>query len=336
MDYKWNSIFVVALGLIGASLATSYNNSLYAYEVIYSDKSMKTPGHNLTSIKWAHAVNSQKELDDALQSDIDMIEADIVVGKINSSGPDLPVMGHPPAQTSDISLESFLHQILHFNNNTNRKKGVKLDFKSIEVFEGSLAMLQDLWSSMTYPIWLNADIIKGPVNNTETVPVDPTRFFVGCKNFPDAVLSIGWTTRWGSEFKEGFYTDTQIEEMVDSIKKNNITDSQLPITFPVRAGIAASSDIQLHWLLRAVNDTNKSTLTIWSSANDYVDIKKLRKLIFDFGLDRVYLDVPEEVSSQLNLQKGPGNSAALPSIFNIAYIGLCTLVASFALQKVFL
>ncbi|XP_055849073.1 protein FAM151B isoform X2 [Episyrphus balteatus] len=323
-------------GFIGTSLANPYNTSIYVYEIINSDKSMKpTENNNLTSITWAHAVNSQKELDDALKSDIDMIEADIVLGKINNTGPDLPVMGHPPKQTSDISLESFLRQILDFNNKTDHKKGVKLDFKSIEVFEGSLALLHGLWSSMTYPIWLNADIIKGPVNNTETVPVDPTRFFAGCKDFPDAVLSIGWTTRWGSDFKDGFYTDTQIEEMVDSIKKNNITDSQLPITFPVRAGIAASSDTQLHWLLRAVNETNPSTLTIWSSANDNVDIKKLRKLIFDFGLNRVYLDVPEEVSSKLNLHKGPGNAAALPSIFNVAYIGLCALVASYALQKTF-
>lgn len=315
-------------------MAIPVDNSIYVYEVIHSDKTMKS-AENLTSISWAHAVNSQRELDDALNSEVDMIEADIVLGKINNSGPDLPVMGHPPIQTSDISLESFLRQILEFNNKTDHKKGVKLDFKSIEVFEGSLSLLHELWSLMTYPIWLNADIIPGPVNNTETVPVDPNRFFTGCIDFPNAVLSIGWTTRWGSDFKDGFYTDTQIEQMVDSIKKNNINDTNLPITFPVRAGIAANSDTQLHWLLRSINETNKSTLTIWSSANDYVDINKLRKLIFDFGLDRVYLDVPEEVSSKLNLHKGPGNAAALPTLFNIAYICLCALVSSFALQKTF-
>lgn len=81
--------------------------------------------------------------------DIDMIEADIVLGKINNTGPDLPIMGHPPAVTSDISLNTFLHTVLNFNNNTKEKKGVKLDFKSIEVFEGSLDILHELWHLVT-------------------------------------------------------------------------------------------------------------------------------------------------------------------------------------------
>lgn len=71
---------------------------------------------------------------------------------------------------------------------------------------------------MEYPIWLNADIIKGPVNQTETVPVDSDRFFAGCKDFGDAVLSIGWTTRWGSNYTEGSYTDSEVQAMVDAIK----------------------------------------------------------------------------------------------------------------------
>lgn len=75
-----------------------------------------------------------------------MIEADIVLGKINGIGTDLPVMAHPPADTSDISLESFLRQIMSFNAEPaiEKMKGVKLDFKSIEVFEGSLDILSDL------------------------------------------------------------------------------------------------------------------------------------------------------------------------------------------------
>lgn len=73
-------------------------------------------------------------------------------------------MAHPPATTSDISLASFLNQILDFNNNLTDKtlkKGVKLDFKSTLVFSDSLELLKSLWATMNYPVWINADIISG-------------------------------------------------------------------------------------------------------------------------------------------------------------------------------
>lgn len=65
-----------------------------------------------------------------------------------------PIMAHPPAIVSDISLDKFLGQILDFNNEKEiqNKKGVKLDFKSIEAFEGSLTMLKSLWDSVSFEI----------------------------------------------------------------------------------------------------------------------------------------------------------------------------------------
>ncbi|XP_019895288.2 protein FAM151B isoform X2 [Musca domestica] len=304
------------LGAAGKDIATHLNMSTRSGE----------SATNLTALTWAHAVNSQKELTDALQSDIDMIEADIVMGKINNTGPDMPVMAHPPANSSDISLDSFLQQIKIYNDeNAEKMKGVKLDFKSIEVFEGALKTLEAKIPEMTYPIWLNADIISGPVNQNNTIPVDPQRFFAGSSQFPQAVLSIGWTTRWSSDYNNGSYTHQEIDAMVVAIRTNNVTETGQPITFPVRAGIAANSQEELHHLVKAVNGTNNSTLTIWSSQNDYVDVAKLRELIFSFGFDRVYLDVPEELSSQLNLGRtenggggndgngGSGNGAATSS-----------------------
>ncbi|XP_073827383.1 protein FAM151B isoform X2 [Musca autumnalis] len=306
---------------------------------------------NLTALTWAHAVNSQKELTDALNSDIDMIEADIVMGKINDTGPDMPVMAHPPANSSDISLDSFLEQIKLYNDEHKEKmKGVKLDFKSIEVFEGALKTLEAKIPEMTYPIWLNADIISGPVNQNNTIPVDPQRFFAGSSKFPQAVLSIGWTTQWSSAANNGSYTPQEIAAMIYAIKENNVTDSGQPITFPVRAGIAANSQDELHDLVKAVNGTNNSTLTIWSSQNDYVDIAKLRQLIFSFGFDRVYLDVPEELSSQLDLGRqdddnddgndnGSGNGAVatnttLTSLVNFSLISAGLYLFSLYLEKI--
>lgn len=73
-----------------------------------------------------------------------MIEADIVLGKLNNAGMYLPVMAHPPTDTSDLTLEVFLDKIRQFNDeHSDRMKGIKLDFKSIEAFEESLQILKE-------------------------------------------------------------------------------------------------------------------------------------------------------------------------------------------------
>lgn len=73
---------------------------------------------------------------------------------------------------------------------------------------------------MDYPVWINADILPGPLNNTSTTPVDANRFLTGCKSLTSSVLSIGWTTRWGNNFTEGAYDDMQIDNMIDTITVN--------------------------------------------------------------------------------------------------------------------
>lgn len=71
----------------------------------------------------------------------------------------MPVMGHPPNVVSDITLHSFLNQVLDFNrNNPQAPKGVKLDFKSIEVFRGSETMLRSLWDSVKFTYYTSKDL----------------------------------------------------------------------------------------------------------------------------------------------------------------------------------
>lgn len=180
------------------------------------------------------------------------------------------------------------------------------------------------FSQMNYPVWINADIVAGPLNNVLTTPVDPVRFLAGAKQLPNAVLSIGWTTLWGPAFTVGSYDQTQVMQMVDAIKSNGIAESGHEITFPVRAGIAAQSHDQLHELAAAINETNKVTFTIWSSANDMVNIDLLRKFIFSFGLDRIYVDVPDEVSSRLDLGNAPGGAASLFRVGIVTVLMVCT------------
>ena len=86
--------------------------------------------------------------------------------------------------------------------------------------------------------------------------------------------------------------------MLNAIKDSNVSNE---ITFPIRAGIAAQSITQLDHLYNSLKDTNICTFTIWSSATDYVDAVKLCNLIHHFGFEKMYMDVPEVLSSRLDL-----------------------------------
>lgn len=141
---------------------------------------------------------------------------------------------------------------------------------------------------------MNADILPGPVNAT-TTPVDATNFLTIAKHFPNATLSIGWTTNYGANFPTSSYTNEQIEQMLQTIQKNNVTQT---ITFPMRAGIVAEGLENVKLLLGNVSG---STLTIWSSQGDKVNVTNLRGLIKNVGLDKVYVDVPEDLEKELRL-----------------------------------
>lgn len=264
--------------------------------------------------------------------DVRMIEADIVLGTLDcGNGTIVPIMAHPPNTTSNLSLETFLRTIsVHNIEHPNNVKGVKLDFKSIESFDGALNLLKSIWQlviyrmvfsiaqqtcnrvlilhftqQMTCPVWINADILSGPVHSIVTKPVDANRFLQGCKQLPRATLSLGWTTLWGPLFQIGKYTHEHINHMVDAINRNEISSIEHRITFPVRAGIAAQSEDTLTELFRRINhnrtESNCVTLTIWSSPHDYVNVPLLRQLIVTIGYDRVYVDVPADLRAQLNL-----------------------------------
>ena len=48
------------------------------------------------------------------------------------------MQAHPPFKTSDLSLEEFLDTVL----SSNKQKGIKLDFKDMEVVEMSLQIIK--------------------------------------------------------------------------------------------------------------------------------------------------------------------------------------------------
>lgn len=88
--------------------------------------------------------------------DAKAIEADVIIGyHIGGQSQDknekIPVMGHPPAVKSDLSLVEFLEAIKEYHSkpeNANKTKIVKLDFKSIEATERSIEMLEKDWKKV--------------------------------------------------------------------------------------------------------------------------------------------------------------------------------------------
>lgn len=130
-----------------------------------------------------------------------MLEADILMGTTPASDDILPIMAHPPNVTSDLSFQGFLSTVLMENNELKNKKGIKLDFKDIEAVEPVLRMLEREFEhgKLTFPVWLNADVLKGPVDATKN-PINATRFLSLVKKYlPAATLSLGWTTRYGRD-----------------------------------------------------------------------------------------------------------------------------------------
>lgn len=74
-----------------------------------------------------------------------MIEADVITGHLidepegGEKTDRIPIMGHPPAITSDLSLQEFLEGW----NRTD--KILKLDFKSTESFMLALPLMENMF-----------------------------------------------------------------------------------------------------------------------------------------------------------------------------------------------
>ncbi|KAK2150591.1 hypothetical protein LSH36_399g04017 [Paralvinella palmiformis] len=225
-------------------------------------------------VTWAHAVNSEQELKSALMSDAMMLEADVLLegqGTVNQT--DTPIMAHPPNIYSDITLERWLEITL------NTSRGIKLDFKSVEVLDPSLRIVSASLSRYQQPIWLNADIFSGP-NAEDSTPLNATIFReTVLQFFPEATLSVGWTTADGPEG----YTRDMVDEMLAFV-----APLQQPVTFPVRAKLVKRSWDNLKELL---SSSRAHALTIWSGS-DLVDPDDLVYVRENSDLDRVYYDLP--------------------------------------------
>jgi len=203
-----------------------------------------------------------------------MLEGDVLLaGQGTENQTNTPIMAHPPDVYSDITLSRWLDVTL------NTSKGLKLDFKTVQVLEPALQVLSDRLGLYQQPVWLNADIFRGP-NAEDSTPVNATVFRdVVLDHFPEATLSVGWTTAVGPQG----YTRHMVTEMLDFV-----STLQQPITFPIRASLAKRSWSDLRDLLSA---SRAHSLTIWSGS-DLVDPDDLVYIRQNSEPDRIYYDLP--------------------------------------------
>ena len=149
---------------------------------------------------------------------------------------------------------------------------------------------------ITFPFWVNADIVQGP-GGTGT-PVEPQEFLYLSKlYFPTSTLSTGFKTGYADSMPEENkrYTSQQTAAMLLELDEAGITQ---PVTFPVRAVYLAASVSEIQKLL---NETPNSTITIWGTDQlDENEISSLRHAMDTIGRSKIYLDVPESLKSQLS------------------------------------
>ena len=218
-----------------------------------------------------------------------MLEADVLLrGQGTENETDIPIMAHPPDTDSDITLDQWLEKV------SPTMKGIKLDFKSSNVLEPAMKVLQKYTYSQ--PVWLNADIMTGP-NAGQPVDSEEFKRAVGTY-FPASTWSIGWTTSWRNdpEIDQG-YSEEMIDEMLEYV-----TDLPQPVTYPIRAAMVAKSWPQP--LKKLLDASRAATLTVWSGSNDDVDVDGLVRLRTESEEHRVYYDLPdalmEEFLAKLN------------------------------------
>lgn len=158
-------------------------------------------------------------------------------------------------------------------------------------------------SQIKFPIWLRAEIVQGPGSVAEIPPLDPKEFIDEVKKLDNVVLSIGWTTN--RKNSNSVYTEAHTNAMADVITDNKLDKiHNLAINFPIRASIAVKSQGVLRQLYDVVKEKNPVTYTIWSKNEDKVNATELQQFINSYGIENIYIDLPDDLRKKLDLGNG--------------------------------
>ncbi|XP_078585323.1 protein FAM151A-like isoform X2 [Branchiostoma floridae x Branchiostoma japonicum] len=240
--------------------------------------------HDAMEVTWSHAVNSQELLAQAVAGDTHMLEVDVTLrGFGTPAQSDVPVAAHPPVVDSDVTMEEWLEVVLKTD------KGIKLDFKSLEVVAPTLRILHSHRHHITRPLWLNADVMRGPnAGQGEYETFIPAAEFLSTVNqhFPNCTLSLGWETGFYHDRENEGYTREMVEEMYAVTK-----DLRQPVTFPIRMSLIGQSLENLKWLL---DQSERYSLTLWTSFGDAHRLYDVIRLRHAVSSSRIYYDLPKQ------------------------------------------
>ncbi|CAI9721695.1 Hypothetical predicted protein [Octopus vulgaris] len=250
-------------------------NILYYFEEAERDGS---------KIRWSRATNTPAKLKAALNGKYDMIEADVILkGQGTSKQAMTPIVSDLPAVDNNFELRTWLQQVKKYT------KGIKLDFRTIDAVEMSLQLLKSMKDELKIPIWLHADILKGPYSSR--LPVDATRFFRNVRTFfPTCTLSLGWTTGYHTDVSQAGYTWDMVLDMHDLIIHWEISQ---PLVFSVRLAYIKNSIPQLKWLC----DTLQASLLVWNDNEDKPVLEDVMYVAYRFPPEKAFFDFRDEYLS---------------------------------------
>lgn len=146
-------------------------------------------------------------------------------------------------------------------------------------------------------------MLQGPDAGAEVPELDAKEFVDEVKKMEKVVLSVGWTTN--RENSNAVYTSAHTNAMADVIKDNKIDKiPNFAVNFPIRAAFAVKSQPALKQLYDLIKLTNPVTYTIFGKNEDKVNATDLQAFIKSYGVENVYIDLPNDLRKKLNLANG--------------------------------
>ncbi|WAR25596.1 F151B-like protein [Mya arenaria] len=255
------------------TMSSSAGSPLIYFDIMPRDAS---------KIIWSHNTDTWEQLNAATEGNVMMIEGDIrLFAEGTSNKTDTPIMAHDEGDYNNLSFAQWLDAIIKVD------KGMKFDFKSIGAVRPALT-ITNRRLEINGPIWLNADLLAGPGQKPPTVPAQ--EFLDAVELFPEATLSIGWTTIQKGNNTHLKYTMDNVQEIHELCR--NLSQ---PVTFPVRAEQFRDSLDEFDWLL---SQSRSYTLTIWTGKGDNVTQDDMTFMKGQFERSRVYFDLPRNDATE--------------------------------------
>lgn len=145
--------------------------------------------------------------------------------------------------------------------------------------------------------------MQGPGSLAEVPPLDSKEFIDEVKKMDNVVLSIGWTTN--RDKSNTVYTGAHTNAMADVVKDNKLDKiPNFAINFPICAAYAVKSRSVLKQLFDHVKEKNPVTYTVWSRNEDKINATELTNFINSYGVENVYIDLPDDLRKKLHLSNG--------------------------------